>query len=191
MEAPWPPAPLRWPEEPLTDGVVVLDRMGVGDLDAIVDGASDAETARYIPVPVPYDRPDAEEFLDLQDDAAAAGALLCFAVRRRGAPDLLGAIGATFAGRRGECEIGYWLRPSARGSGLSARAIVLLASHVFAQYPVHRCELLVHPANIASKRTCEAAGAVAEGLRRAASSAVRGSGFDPMLVYSLLPADLG
>ncbi len=186
----WPPRPLRWPEEPLTDGIVTLDRMTADDIDAIVEGAGDAETARWIPVPVPYTRSDAEEFLDAQRTEAESGQLLNFAVRLAGGTRLIGSIGAGFRGAPGECEIGYWLHPTARGKGLTAKAIRVLAGHVFATYPVHRAELLVDPENVASQKVCKAAGCTFEGLRRAATTTVRGEGHTSMLVYSLIPADL-
>lgn len=187
---PWPPRPLRWPEEPLTDGVVALDRMGPDDIDSIVEGAGDEETARWLPVPVPYTRRDAEEFLEQQATEAEAGSLLNFAVRLAGGKRLIGSMGATFTGRAGEAEIGYWLHPSGRGKALTAPAIRLLAGHVFDTYNVHRIELLVNPANVASQKVCKRAGCTDEGLRRAAARAPRDPGYEPMLVYSLLPADL-
>jgi RimJ/RimL family protein N-acetyltransferase len=188
-EPPWPPAPLHWPSEPLTDGVVVLDRMGEQDVEAIAVAGSDAEVVRWLPVPVPYTLADAREFLDVQRRAADAGELLNLAVRRVGASALAGSIGASFPGRRGECEIGYWVTPAARGEGLAARAVRVLARHVVTTLPVHRVELLVDPRNLASQRVCAAAGCTAEGLRRAAARTPRGEGWEPMLVYSLLPAD--
>lgn len=189
-DRPWPPAPLRWPDPPLRDGVVRLDAMRDDDAPAIVEGAGDADTARWIPVPVPYALSDAEEFLAQHRLAAEQGTLLNLAIRQDGERALQGSIGARFQARAGECEIGYWLHPRARGQGLTARAIRLLAGHVFEAVGVHRVELLVDPANVPSQRVCAAAGCTSEGLRRAASPAPRSTGHDPMLVYSLLPADL-
>jgi RimJ/RimL family protein N-acetyltransferase len=186
----WPPAPLRWPEEPLTDGVVSLDVMRDSDIAEITEGAGDPETARWIPVPVPYTADDAREFLTSVEQEAANGKLLNFAIRHADGERLIGSIGVHFRGKRGEGEIGYWLTPSARGSGLAARAVRLLAAHVMGTYDVHRIELLVDPANVASQKACIAAGATNEGLRRAASPAIRGPGYEIMLVYSLLPGDL-
>jgi RimJ/RimL family protein N-acetyltransferase len=187
----WPPAPLPWPDAPLTDGVALLDPMRPDDAEAVITGASDPETIRFLPVPVPYSAADAQEFLDLQRRAAEAGKLLNFAIRRNGDPALVGSIGAQFAGRVGECEVGYWVTPAARGEGLAARGVRLLAGYLVRALPVHRVELLVDPANVASQRVCVAAGCTAEGLRRNASPVPRGEGWEPMLVYSLLPGDLG
>jgi RimJ/RimL family protein N-acetyltransferase len=170
--------------------VVQLDLMRPDDVEALMDGAADPETARWVPVPVPYTRDDAREFLELQRIGAEAGRLLNLAIRRTGETAFLGSIGAQLAGRPGECEIGYWLVPDARGAGLAARAVRLLAGHVFTTLPIHRAELLVAPGNVASQRVCVRAGCTAEGLRRAASPVTRGAGYEPMLVYSLLPGDL-
>jgi RimJ/RimL family protein N-acetyltransferase len=189
-DSPWPPAPLHLPEEHLSDGVVQLDAMRDDDVAEIVEGAGDEETARWIPVPIPYTEDDAREFLRLVAEEARTGKLLNMAIRQAEGQRLVGSIGAHFRGRVGEAEMGYWLTPSARGHGMAARAVRLLASHVFAACPVHRIELLVDPANVASQKVCVAAGCTEEGLRRAASRAVRGPGWEIMLVYSLLPGDL-
>ncbi len=186
----WPPAPLSVPEPPLSDGMIALDGLRDEDAADIQAGADDADIARWIPVPVPYSLADAYDFLAHQREQCATGSALNLAIRRVGAPRLLGAIGARFEGKPGECEMGYWLRSEARGQRLTSRAIRLLAGHVFSTYDVHRVELLVHPENIASQRACEWAGCTREGLRRAASPAVRTSGYESMLVFSLLPADL-
>lgn len=189
-EPTWPPAPLRWPDPALADRVVMLDALRDEDAEAVAAGASDAHTARWLPVPVPYSVDDAHEFMALQRELAAAGTLLALAIRRSGEPALVGAIAAHLTGRVGECELGYWLHPAARGQGLTPRALRLMAGHVFSTLPVHRVELLVHPANVASRRVCAAVGCAEEGLRRAAARKPRGPGYEPMLVYSLLPGDL-
>lgn len=183
-------APLRWPDPALIDAVIRLDAMRDEDAPAIAEGAGDEEVARWIPVPVPYTLEDARQYLDQQRQEAEDGHALTLGIRRAGAPGLVGSVAARFAGRPGEAELGYWVSAPARGEGLARRAVRLLAGHVLTALDVHRVELLVHPANIPSQRVCVAAGCTAEGLRRAASPAVREDGWEPMLVYSLLLGDL-
>lgn len=188
-ERPWPPAPLQWPPEPLSDGLVALDRMTSGDVGAIAAACSDPEAVRWLPLPVPYGDHDAGEFLAAQCPEAERGVTLHFAIRRVGSAQLVGSIGAHFArARAGEAEIGYWVAPAARGAGVARRAIVLLARHVFRTYEPRRIELLIQPGNLASRRAAAAAGATFEGVRRAALE-LRGEPRDAA-VYALLPADL-
>ncbi|HWB72713.1 MAG TPA: GNAT family protein [Egibacteraceae bacterium] len=188
-ERPWPPAPLQWPAEPLSDGLVTLDRVTTGDVAAIVAACNDPEAVRWLPLPVPYGDHDASEFLAAQRPEADRGVTLNFAIRRVGSPQLVGSIGAHFArARADEAELGYWVAPAARGAGVARRAIVLLARHVFRTYEPRRIELLIQPGNVASRRAATAAGAIFEGVRRAAID-LRGEPRDAA-VYALLPADL-
>lgn len=187
----WPIAPLAYPETALTDGAVMLTRIGERDVDAIVTGCSDPDTQRWLPVlPSPYGPDDAREWIATHDPQAQAGLGLQLAIRVTGDPALLGVIGVNFRGRPQEGEIGYWTAPGARGRGLTAAAVRLLASHLFATFAIGRLELFVDPANRASQRACERARTTREGLRRATWLPGDRPHTD-MLVYSLVPADAG
>lgn len=183
-DEPWPP-PLHWPAEPLTDGVVTLDRMTTADLDRVVLGCSDAHTQRWLPLPSPYGPAEARAFLDGREDAAARGEELTFAFR--GGDDLLaGVIGVSQRGSRGEAAIGYWTVPDRRGRGWTARAVVLLARYMFTTWSPRRIEIIVAPGNTHSAGVAAAAGAVREGIRR--NGMPDGSG--DAVIFSLLAADV-
>lgn len=182
----WPPRPLRWPERPLTDGVVWLDRMSEVDVDDVV-AAIDAEIQRWLPLPAPYGLDDAFAFLAWQEDMAERGATLTFALRGGPGGPLEGSIGLHFRSGPGVAEIGYWVAPAARGRGWAAAATRLLARHAFAAYRPRRIELLVQVANAASRRTAEHAGATYEGVHRAGIE-IRGEPVDAA-VYAFLPDD--
>lgn len=167
MDSDWPPRPLRWPDQPLTDGPVVLDRMHAGDVAALV-AAIDAQIHRWLPLPQPYTDDDAVAFLGWQDAAAQRGDTLNFALRDQPGGRLAGSIGLHFHGGPGVGEIGYWVAPWARGHGFAALGTRLLARFAFATYPLRRVEVLVEPGNAASRRAAERAGALSEGVRRAA-----------------------
>jgi RimJ/RimL family protein N-acetyltransferase len=85
-------------------------------------------------------------------------------------------------------EISYFLRASARGSGLATRAVRLVAGWAFDELGLERIELRVHPENEASRRVAERAGFTREGVERASRAWPDGSRFDSV-VYSLLPGD--
>lgn len=185
----WPPAPLRWPAEPISDGFVALDPMTDDDVPRLVAGASDPQAQRWLPLPWPYTEETARGFLADQAEAAAAGHELAFAVRRAGQPSLCGSMGLRLPGRHGEGELGYWISPDARGEGLAAAGMRVLARWAIADLALHRVEILVQPGNTASQRACERAGAVAEGVRRR-GLALEGQPVADALVYSLVADDV-
>lgn len=186
VDSDWPPRPLHWPEQTLTDGTVVLDRMTSADVADVV-AAIDADIHRWLPLPQPYSDEDAVAFLGWQARAAERGEALNFALRDAPAGRLSGSIGLHFRAGPGVSEIGYWIAPWARGRRFAAAGTRVLARHAFATYPVRRVEVLVDPANIASRRAAERAGALAEGLRRAALE-VAGEP-RPAMVYALVRDD--
>lgn len=181
----WPP-PLRWPESPLTDGVVSLDRLDEDDIDRVVLGCSDEDTQRWLPLPSPYGPAEARAFLRGRVDAAARGEELTLAVRGAGDRLLGGVIGLSQGGRRGEAAIGYWTVPDRRGRGWTSRAVVLLSRYAFATVSPRRIEIVVDPHNPRSANVATAAGAVREGIRR--NGMPDGSG--DAVIFSLLSADV-
>ena len=188
MSETWPPQPLKWPAQPLTDSAVVLDRLAHDDAPAIARACNDEEIARWLPVPSPYTEADAHEFIDGRDAEAASGAALTFAVRDT-SRDLVGCIGLHFGRcREQEVEIGYWTAPWARRQGVAARATLLLARYALEAHRPHRIEILVSAANAPSAAVAEKAGARFEGIRRNGIQ-IRGELFN-CRVYALVPSDL-
>lgn len=182
-----PAGPLRWPDKPLSDGIVVLDQQVEADIPAIVAGCSDAEAQRWLPLPNPYTPGDGYAWLRQHQEEAKRGESLDFAVRLSGQADLVGSIGAHFARCRvGECEIGYWITPAVRGRGIARRAIVLLAGYVFTTWSPRRIEMLIHPENTASCRAAQGAGASFEGIRARGMRQRDGTVADAA-VYVMLP----
>jgi RimJ/RimL family protein N-acetyltransferase len=88
---------------------------------------------------------------------------------------------------RGQCEIGYWIGPWARGQGLAAAAVRALAEHAF-RTGMARIELLTHRENTASQRVALATGFQFEGVRRAVLPN-RDGGRDDLLAYARLAGD--
>jgi len=183
----WPTTPLRWPSAPLTDGVAQLDRVTTDDVDALVD-AVDAEIARWLPLPLPYQQSDALTFLSWLEEQAQAGTHLGFAIRRAGDRRLRGSCGLSFRGGPGVAEVGYWVGRHDRDAGLARRATRLLAAFAVERFSPRRIELLVQPDNLASCAAARGAGATYEGVRRAGIDQ-RGEHLDAA-VFSLLPSDL-
>jgi RimJ/RimL family protein N-acetyltransferase len=102
-----------------------LSPPGESDIDAIYEACQDAETQRYTPVPSPYERKHAEEFVPKVAADWASGAHVTWAMRE--GPVLAGMIGLYRLDGRGGGELGYWVSPWSRRRGLlleAARAVI-------------------------------------------------------------------
>jgi RimJ/RimL family protein N-acetyltransferase len=164
-DAPWPP-PLRWPAEPLTDGVVLLDRLTEADVPRVVLGCTDEASQHWLPLPNPYGEPEASSFIGSREAAAQSGDELTFAVRGVDDGLLAGAMGLSQRGYRHEADIGYWTAPDRRGRGWTARAVRLVAFYALSTMPLRRVEVLAAVGNEHSQGVAHAAGATYEGVRR-------------------------
>lgn len=188
MSEPWPPRPLEWPAQPLTDGTIALNRMEPQDAPAVAEACNDPEIVRWLPVPSPYTEDDARSFIAAQGTDADEGGGLVFAMRNEG-ERLAGCIAVHFARCRAyEGEIGYWTAPWARRQGVAARATKLVARYAFDRYEPRRIEILVSAANGPSAGVAERIGARFEGIRRAGIEH-RGE-LQNCRVYSLLRDDV-
>jgi RimJ/RimL family protein N-acetyltransferase len=141
----------------LTDGVVALRPVDERDVDAIWAACADERVQRYIPLPLPYTRDEAEAYVARSVAHWATGRKAPFTITPPGDPDhLLGVISITFAGSTGNA--GYWVAPDARGQGVARRALDLLVDWVFAEREVGIVLLEIHEANEASKEVARSAG---------------------------------
>ena len=150
------------PEQPLTDGVVVLRAWRSNDVDAVVEALREPEIPRWTGLPSPYGPSEFNAWMDQQAEQRAAGRGLHYAVVDS-QDRLLGAVGVQ---RTEEApDIGYWCVREHRGRGYVSRAVRLLRddlrSHGFS-----RIDIFTHPDNEAAQHVAEAAG-----FRRAPGSA--------------------
>jgi RimJ/RimL family protein N-acetyltransferase len=135
----------------LSDDVIVLRPPEAADVDAIVAACSDEDIVRYVPlIPVPYERADAERWIDRAEHAWTDGSAYPFVIADAATGRLLGAIEL----RPDRGDIGYWIAAEARGGGAATHALgLILACH--SDRPVW---LTTHPENAASQRVAEKAG---------------------------------
>ena len=141
----------------LRDDVVVLRRPAPGDIDAIVAACNDSAIARFIPlIPTPYERADAQWWVDHADELWATGSAYPFVIADAAAGGVLGAIEV----RPAEGSIGYWIAAEARGRGAATRALRLVCDWR-TERPLW---LVTHPDNRASQRVAEKAGFRPTGL---------------------------
>ena len=134
-----------------TDGVVTLRRWRSSDAADVARACADPETARWLPVPVPYTAAAGQQYVDeLVPGLWAAGSAANVAVVDAASGALLGAIGVTL--RDGIGEVGYWTAPWARGRGIATRAAVLHTAWALQVLGLPRVELLADVGNLGSQR---------------------------------------
>ncbi|MDP3999819.1 MAG: GNAT family N-acetyltransferase [bacterium] len=180
---------LKYPESPLTDGVVNLRPRKTSDIPRIVEACSDPDTAHYTTVPSPYTEADAQEWLDCQAERMAKGESLEFAIAEPESGLLVGSVGFVkfhWPDRRG--EVGYWQHPDSRGKGYTTRALALLCRHGFETLGLERCEGLAEKGNIGSQKVLEKVGFQREGLLRSYVE-IKGVRMD-MVMFALLKGEL-
>ncbi len=148
---------LEPPDPPLTDGVIVLRPFVPGDADAIYRACQDPEIQRFIPVPRPYRREDAEAYVERTQRQWADGSKAAFAIADAADPDVvLGAINVAISGAVGNS--GYWVAPTARGRSVARRALRLLTEWALGPLGLGVVLLEIRPENERSIRVAEACG---------------------------------
>lgn len=170
----------RWTDLP-GDGLV-LRQWRDDDVDALVAGLSDAESARWLDVPVPYTPDDARAFLVSTQRRWADGEVARLAVDVGGVARGL-VVGVPAPHDPAVVEVGWWVVPDARGSGLAVRAVEALVPWL-AGLGALRLEAGVDVANTASQRVAEHAGFQREGVRRAGLRPLRGAPRRDGLLYA-------
>ena len=141
-----------------------LRPIGLQDVDAVLSYAADPEWGRYLPVPQPYLREHAEQFV-------ASQVLLDRESHAAWAIEYAGVVGGginirfDFANQVG--ELGYSLARSHWGQGLTTEAAQAVVDAAFTAYPdLRRVRAMADARNIASLRVMEKIGMIREGTLR-------------------------
>lgn len=141
----------------LSDGVVALRPVDRRDVEAIWAACGDERLQRYIPLPLPYTREEAEAYVAHAAENWASGRKAPFAITPVDDDEqLLGVISITFAGSTGNA--GYWVAPEARARGVARRALALVVDWAFAEREVGILLLEIHASNEASAEVARAVG---------------------------------
>lgn len=136
-----------------------------------------------------YGLADAEQWIELCRKLRDSGDQFTFAVFDAATSRLLGAVGLNQRNRR--CNfagLGYWMRDSACGRGVTARVGRQVVRFGFERVGLDRIEILAAVDNHISRRTAERIGARFEGVQRNRLH-LHGRAIDAAL-YALTPADL-
>lgn len=164
------------------------------DVDAVASACRDPEIARWIPVPDPYEREDAVEFVT---GVAAAGwrddTMYNFGVFTREDGALVGSMGLVRLGElntpKRQAELGFWTAKEQRGKGYTVEAARAVIGWAFADLGVERLEWVATAGNEGSRAVAEKLGFVLEGLQRG-GIVHRGVRRDAW-IGALLPTDWG
>ena len=178
----------------LTDGSLVARTYRDEDAPLLFEAVSEsiAEVSPWLPwCHEDYSIEESRQFVRSRNSAAQGDEHYSFAVFQRDNPRrLLGGVGLNFINRVHQvANLGYWVRTSAAGRGLTSRAARLVAQFGFEQLGLQRIEILTVVPNIASQRVAEKLGAVREGVLRK-RLLIRGEPQDAIM-FSLVREDLG
>lgn len=134
------------------------------DLDDVMLYATDADWARYLPVPWPYSRRDGERFLASQV-LLEAGRASCWAIEHEGRA--VGGINLRYWPEHRLAELGYALARSLWGRGLTTEAARAVVRAAFDNDPqLNRVRAAADPRNIGSLRVMDKLGMTREGVLR-------------------------
>jgi RimJ/RimL family protein N-acetyltransferase len=156
------------PRQPLVEGDIALRSWREEDAPALTNICRDDAILRWTRAPANYGLDDALAYIGRSEDERRSGRGAYFAVVGAVDDQLLGACDLRLSPADPlVAEVGFLLGAHARGQGLAARAVCLLAQWGFDELGLARVELLTHPANYAAIAVAERAGFVREGLLRA------------------------
>ncbi|MGH3313550.1 MAG: GNAT family N-acetyltransferase [Streptomyces sp.] len=155
----------------LTTDRLLLRPFEAKDVDAVHAACQDPEILRWIPVPEPYGREDAEEFVLRaapggwrEDTMYSFGAFTKSGV-------LVGSMGlvrlAGLGGLERQAELGFWTAKEQRGRGYTVEAGRAVSDWAFTALGVERLEWVAEVGNEGSRAVAQRLGFVMEGIQRA------------------------
>ena len=161
---------------------LVLRPVALQDVEDVLAFATDAEWARYLPVPQPYTRRDAEEFvagqLLIEREKNPSWAIVCDGV-------VIGGINLRLDVENHACELGYSVARKHWGQGLATEAARAVIDAAFqADKTLHKVRAMADVRNGASQRVMAKVGMTREGVLRQ-NRLVRGEYIDEVW-YGLL-----
>ncbi len=147
------------PDPPLADELIRLRPPVPADVDPITRACQDPEIARFIPIPSPYHRHHAVDYVERTRREWAAGTRAAFAAvatddDEPGVP--LGVINLAVSGSTGNSA--YWVAPGCRGLGLAGRALRLVTRWGFDELGLAVVLLEIREENTASIAVAASAG---------------------------------
>ncbi len=142
---------------------LLLRPFDLRDVEDVLAYASEPEFARYLPVPQPYTRDDAVEFVARQV-LAEWSTRPAFAMVFDG--HVVGGLGLRVDGRHERAELGYALARQHWGKGLTLEAAQAVVGWGFERYSLYKVYARADLRNRQSWRVMEKLGMVREGVLR-------------------------
>jgi RimJ/RimL family protein N-acetyltransferase len=181
---------LRFPEPPLSDGVVALRPWRDEDVAVKATWGRDPELVRWTGVPAGQNEATSRAHARHAEEARQAGRMIALAIVDARSGAVIGSCDI----RRPDVsdpalgELGYLLVADARGRGLATRAVWLLVGWSLRELGMGRVQALVHPENPPSARVLERLGFTREGLLGGYRPGA--SGREDRVMYALRPGEL-
>lgn len=153
----------------LSSARLTLRPWRASDANAVVEIMQDRSMFTFLPLPDPYTRADADEFVTKYgEEGRAAGTGIGSAMIETSTGRLVGSAAIRFPAIRGTTAagLGYWVATTARGNGYAAEASRVLTDWAFA-HRIARVEIRCATGNVASAKSALAAGFRFEGVLRA------------------------
>ena len=154
------------PGTTLTIDELVLRPWRQSDAGAVFAALQDPDIARWVTIPQPFSAADADAFINGAQTMWRNGTGAPFAILDAATDRLLGAV-TRFGPEEHQATFGLWLTPEARGRGVGARSLRLVADWTFATTAAIRLDAFIMVGNEASNRMVERAGFEREGVLRA------------------------
>jgi RimJ/RimL family protein N-acetyltransferase len=154
---------LAYPQPELSTARLRLRRWQPSDAPDLVRCCNDREIQRWLPpIPVPYTAADAEAFISRlsSEDSDRIG----FAVQT-GDVAVAGSISARPLAP-GIAQIGYWVAPEVRRTGIATESLALLTGWLLEQESTARVQLFTDAENVPSMAVAERAGFRREAVLR-------------------------
>ncbi len=179
---------LDYPDPELATSRVRLRKWTYADLPCVEAASSDPEIPRGTTVPVHYTDELGREWIERQWSRQTSGQGVSMAIAEGEDGVALGIIYLADRQPAGNCELGYWLIPAARGRGTATEAVRLASQWVLGLSGIHRLFALVVPTNEASQSVLIKCGFTREGILR--SYLPQGDVALDVISYSLLDSDI-
>ena len=142
---------------------LLLRPFDFGDVDDVLSYASEPEFGRYLPVPQPYTRADAVEFVAHRVLAEwSTRPLFAMFFERH----VVGGVGLRVYASDERVELGYALSKQHWGKGLTLEAARAVVDWGFERYPLHKVYARADLRNRQSWRVMEKLGMAREGVLR-------------------------
>ncbi len=158
---------LRYPDPPLADAVVHLRAWELRDAGCVEEAGSDPRILAHTTVPPRFTEAAGEAFVERQRRRLETGQGVSLAVVAAGTDRAVGLVWLARRPQRHVLGLGYWVVPSARGSGLGTHAVDLATRWALRDLGAARVEAWVEVDNAASQRLLCSVGFVREGTLRA------------------------